>query len=226
MKRYLSTVGGLLVGAALVFVGLRALPGESQDADREVRYGNVVLTIPGGEPDLHVGHYPPQRPGDGWLIRAYVEGPRDLDADEEDWPVLVIDPETGGIVSDTLTAAHPAAAAAIIASLRVESEVPEAWPYGTSDAPAGRRQVGNIEYAVPDPRSGIQTVLTKNLCPDGVPSCAPLTLGFTNGDSLLTLDADGGNVIERSVAPTDDAAFDRLVADIRVVTQQPQTEGP
>ncbi len=220
--RWLPAVAGVLFGIALVtFVAGRAMTSESQEGTIEVRYGNVILTVPQpGTSDLTVAHKPPVTDAQPrWRIHAYVEPPpeeRDYDAEDEQWPTLVIDSETGEVFSDTLSPARPDLAEPLLASLRVDTSPPSAgWPYDASAEPGEKQEVGNVEYSSPDQSSGIMVWVAQGLCREGDERCIATSLGFTNTRSTIVLNAADARVFRRSVQDQDSEAFERLVAAVK-----------
>jgi len=221
MIRWLPAIAGVVFGIALVtfFVG-RAMTGESQEGTSDVRYGNVVLTVPKpGTSEVVVAHNPPATDAQPrWRIQVYVELPPEEGELKAEWPTLEIDSQTGEIVSDTLSAARPELANPILASLRVDASPPEAvWPYDGAAAPGDTQQFGNVQYYNPDPLSGIMVFVKYVFCVPEATACASRTLTFLNSQSSIDVSAIDGTVLSRSIESDDTEAFVRLAEAVVIV---------
>jgi hypothetical protein len=214
MKRSFLFRAGLS-GAALMVVTALLLAGcgldDSDPPGNEARFGNVVLTVPDPESGTHVSYNPPvtaDQPEPS--IHVYVEPASGVD--DAEYPTLVIDPWTGEVVSDTLSALDPGLVDDVLASIRVvEATDHFGWPYDevSSSRPTA---IGNVSITYPDPVSGIRPFLRTVDCAG--PCDSPQQLVFSKDGSSMSVDTATGAVTSFDVAPDDREAFTRLAESV------------
>lgn len=214
MRRYFWRIGGMLSVALIASMALLATGCGSDDSDAtgtEARFGNVIMTVPDPETGVYVSYDPPvtaQQPEA--RIRVYVEP--ESQVDDAEYPTLVIDPSTGDVMSDTLSAAEPELAEEVLASIRVvDANDRFGWPY--DDVSSSRpTAIGNVSVTYPDPISGIRPFLRTVDCGGGCDSTEQLV--FFNDGSSMTVDTATGDVTSFDVAPDDREAFTRLADSV------------
>ena len=204
-----AALGGAAFGAYTALNGAEA-------EDQQVRWANVTVTIPPNS-DIHYGRLTsaPQAAAQG------ITGPVLLLTTGGDRSLVIIDAETGEVVHDDVLAAERGAFDAVLATVdvaeaEVAAEAAAPWPYGTALPSTPRRMEGRISYLEPDPASGIVAGPIYRYSQDG-PS---VVLRFYNTRSVRFVDAETGEFIEDlAMHPDDREAFDRLLAEIRVVSR-------
>jgi hypothetical protein len=213
LKPLLAAVAVLAVAGALAFWAYDR-GDDSAEADVQViRWFNVSVAIPEGSGLSHLQIY---GQNDRPVLRIVSSHDTALG--------ITIDAETGVILRDTIMAEDRAAVDGLLKTLTVSPlDLDTApWPYN-GEPPAPREpwvdivggSWGWVTYTPPDPASGITVRFQQGGGPDG----PGLALGFTNGRSTLSIDADTGTVLAETtkIAPEDAEAFDRLLSTVEYV---------
>jgi hypothetical protein len=191
--------------------------GESQSTEREVRYGDVLLTIPSPDTGVIVAYNPPissRQPN--WIIQIYTKGDTRPGDGDELWPTMEIDSSSGAILSDTLSAALPDVAGDIVKSIQVvDRDTRQGWPYEQGSQATATTRVGQVEFISPDPLSGIRTGRRLVMCVPTDPGCAPEQLVFSNERSSMSIDVRTGEVVGSKIDPRDRSAFERIADSVK-----------
>ncbi|MCJ7511181.1 MAG: hypothetical protein MUP14_09905 [Dehalococcoidia bacterium] len=199
-----------LGGAAF---GAYTLRNEAQAEARQVRWGNVTVTIPSDSDIFYVREKSGIQMA-GPVLELATSGLESM---------VVIDAETGKVISDDVLASERAAFDAVLATVNVGQPQTAAgasapWPYGATLPSTPRIQLGSISYLAPDPASGIAiSIIQSSSFRPGTSSTA---LVFYNTRSQRWVDAETGELIrDDAMHPDDREAFDRLLAQVKVDSQ-------
>jgi len=219
MKRIAPVVAGVALAVAIVggFAGVgRETAGGHDDAQSggRIRWVNVSIDAPPEGSPVEVRRRFPVVDkssaglSDRFTIQLVAEG---LRGEDGAIPALIVDAETGEVVSDTLTPTYPEAEA-LRASLALEGNLPKVWPFEPSPQPGERRTIGNVTVPVPPGESGLLITHVTSYCAS---DCEHIVIYY--GRSTLALDAITGEVASHSsFAPELAAAFDRYAASVDV----------
>jgi len=209
----IAALGGAAFGAYTAW-------NEPEAEAQQLRWANVTVSIP-PQSDIHYGRLTsaPQAAAQG------VTGPVLVLTTGGDKSLVVIDAETGQVIHDDVLADERAAFDAVLGTVEVvqaqlaggPAAGPDApWPYGTTLPTTPRRMEGQISYLEPDPASGIAAGPMYRYGSDG-PS---VVVRFYNTRSVRLVDAETGELFEDlAMHPDDRDAFDRLLAEVRVVSR-------
>jgi len=132
-----------------------------------------------------------------------------------------IDARTGAVVRHDPKGYYEPVIQAALATISIRPFDPTTapWPYNGERGERPRVILGNVSYLEPDPASGIQ-VVPGGACGDstspGGGGCRGF-LGVGSTRSRLGIDAGTGEVFRRDIAPEDEAAFQRFLAEVQLI---------